>query len=260
VKFRRTLIEMLFLTASSGLCQQKPDTARLEFDVASIKPAPPGAAGGAIKPLPGGQTYIAQNAPVKLIIELMYHLNRRQVSGGPPWLDAELYDIEAKSERPRSIDDLHIMFQNLLVDRFKLQFHDESRVLPAYELVVDKSGPKLEENNSPIQPLGRGRFQATHCSMSYFSWVLSQMLDRPVLDQTGLSQHYNFKLEWTPEPPPDAGIRGGAGAAPPPRELPPANGPDVFTALREELGLKLESRKGPVEVMVIDHIERPSAN
>jgi uncharacterized protein (TIGR03435 family) len=254
------------LAASSGLCQQKPDTARLEFDVASIKPAPPGVAGGGIKPLPGGQTYIAQNAPVKLIILLMYHLNRRQVSGGPAWLDTELYDIEAKSDTPHSLDDLHIMFQNLLVDRFKLQFHNESRILPAYELVVDKSGPKLQENNSPehfdipIQPLGRGRIQATHCSMSYFSWLLSQMLDRPVLDQTGLSQHYDFKLEWAPEPPPDAGIRGDAGATPPPRELPPASGPDIFTALREELGLKLESHKGPVDVMVIDRIERPSTN
>jgi uncharacterized protein (TIGR03435 family) len=139
-------------------------------------------------------------------------------------------------------------------------------MLPAYELVVDKSGPKLTENDSPehydipIQRTGLGKLQATRCSMSYFSWILSQGLDRPVLDQTGLSQHYDFKLVWTPEPPPDIGVRRDAGANPPPRELPPTSGPDIFTALREELGLKLESHKGPVDVMVIDHVERPSAN
>jgi uncharacterized protein (TIGR03435 family) len=267
VKFRRIFIGMLFLTASSGLCQLKPDAAtRLEFDVASIKPAQPGATVGGIKALPGGQTYIAQNVPVKLMIELMYHLNGRQVSGSPAWLDTDFYDIEAKSDTPHSLDDLHVMFQNLLVDRFKLQFHKELRMLPAYELVVDKSGPKMVENNSPehfdipIQPIGPGKIRATRCSMSHFSWVLSQRLDRPVLDQTGLSQHYDFTLEWTPEPPPGLALRGDAGAAPPPRELPPTSGPDIFTALREELGLKLESHKGPVDVMVIDHIERPSAN
>lgn len=96
--------------------------------------------------------------------------------------------------------------------------------------------------------------------MAYFSWIVSGMLDRPVLDQTGLTQHYDFKLEWTPEPPPDLGARADAGANVPPRELPPASGPDIFTALREQLGLKLESHKGPVEVMVIDHIEKPSEN
>ena len=91
--------------------------------------------------------------------------------------------------------------------------------------------------------------------MSYFAWILAQRLDRPVLDRTGLGQFYDFKLEWTPEPPPGMGAGGGADA-----NLPPANGPDFYTALREELGLRLESHKGPVEVMVIDHIERPSEN
>lgn len=209
----------------------------------------------------GGQGYVATNVPVKVMIKLMYHLNDRQVSGGPHWLDTDLYDVEAKADGPHNIDELHVMFQNLLVDRFKLQFHKETRMLHAFELLVDKSGAKVTENKSPehfdipIRPTGRGKIGASHCSMTYFAWILSQMLDQPVIDQTGLRQYYDFKLEWTPEPPPDLGARGGADAS-----LPPTNGPDLYTAIREELGLRLESHKGPVEVMIIDHIERPSEN
>jgi uncharacterized protein (TIGR03435 family) len=260
-------LTVLLLAAAAAPCQTQTSTApRLEFDVASVKPGNPADQGGGIRPLPGGQTYMAQNVPVKLMIELMFHLNDRQVSGGPSWITTDLYDVDAKADAPHSLDDLHVMFQNLLIDRFKLQFHKETRELPAYELVVDKSGSKLTENLSPekfdwpIQPTGRGKIQATRCSMAYFSWFISQRLDRPVLDETGLTQHYDFKLEWTPEPPPDLGGQGGAGANLAPRELPPASGPDIFTALREQLGLRLESHKGPVEVMVIDHIEKPSEN
>ena len=255
------LMAMLLWALAGGLDPRQTAAApRLEFEVASVKPSKPDALGGGIKPTPSGQGYIATNVPVKLMILLMYHLNNRQVSGGPAWLNTDLYDIEAKADGPHNVDDLHTMFQNLLADRFNLKFHKETRVLPAYELVVDKSGPKLTENPSPesfdipIRPTGRGKLEATHCSMSYFAWNLSLRLDQPVLDQTGLGKFYDFKLEWTPEPPPGAGFAGGDA------NPPPASGPDLFTALREELGLKLESHKGPVEIMVIDHIEKPSEN
>lgn len=251
------LSAVFLLATATGFFQAKTDTVpRLEFEVASVKPSNQDSQGGIIKPLPGGQTYVATNMPVKVMIKLMFHLNDRQISGGPGWLDKDLFDIEAKADRPRTIDELHVMFQNLLIDRFNLQFHKEMRTLPAFELLVDKSGPKLTENHSPenfdipVRPTGFGKMEATHCSMSYFSWLLSQRLDKPVIDQTGLTRFYDFKLEWTPEPPP------GVDAA----SLPATNGPDIYTALREQLGLKLESRKGPVEVMVIDHIEKPSAN
>src|SRR5262249_20800976 len=95
---------------------------RLEFEVASVKPSKPDARGGGIKPLPGGQTYVATNMPVKLMIKLMHHLNDRQISGGPAWLDTDRYDIEAKADGPHNLEELHLMFQNLLADRFKLQF------------------------------------------------------------------------------------------------------------------------------------------
>ncbi len=256
------LIPTVICSAASGICQANPPaTPRLEFEVASIKVSKSGALGGGIKPMPNGQGYLAINVPVKLMILLMFDLNRNQVSGGPGWLDTDLYDIEAKAEAPHSRDELHTMFQNLLADRFKLQFHIGQKVLPAYELTVDKSGPKMKENPNPetfgipIQGGGRGKLMATHSSMPYFAWVMSQRLDQPVIDHTGLSKFYDFTLEWTPEPPPGVGAAGGGDAG-----LPAFNGPDLFTAISEQLGLKLTSHKGPVDVMVIDHIERPSEN
>jgi uncharacterized protein (TIGR03435 family) len=257
-----TLIVIFSLSSIAGLCRQKADTAsRLEFEVASIKLAQGNSPGGGIKPLPGGQTYIATNVPVKLMIKLMFHLCDSQISGGPGWLDTDLYDVDAKADQPESIDELHIMFQNLLIDRFKLRYHEETRMLPAYELLVDKSGEKLRVNNSPehfdipIQPTGFGKMQATHCSMSYFTWILSQILRRPVVDETKLGGYYDFKLNWNPYM-----LRNMNNDAAPGRRLPVATGPDIFTAVREQLGLKLESQKAPVQVMVIDYVERPSPN
>ena len=257
------LISAFLVLCTVGFAQEKTEAKpRLEFEVASIRPAKPGSQGGGIKPLPGGQTYVATNVPVRLIILLMYHLNNSQVSGGPSWLGSDLYDIEAKADGPHSVDELHVMFQHLLEDRFKLQYHKETKILPCYALELEKSGSKLTENHSPesfdipIQPLGFGSIQAKHSSMSYFSWFLSQNLNKPIADQTGLAGFYDFKLNWTPELPPGVAERVAAEG----RTLPPANGPDIFTALREQLGLRLDSQKGPVEVMVIDHVERPSEN
>jgi uncharacterized protein (TIGR03435 family) len=257
-----TTIVVLLTALGASFSQNKTGTPpRLEFEVASVKPAKPGTQGGGIKPLPGGQTYVATNVPVGLMIRLMYHLNGSQISGGPAWLDKDLYDVDAKADGPHTIEELHVMFQNLIVDRFKLQFHYETKALPAYELVVDKSKPKMTENHNPenfdipIQ-VQFGSLQATHSSMSYFSWVISQMLNKPVVDQTGLTGFYDFKLDYTPDVPQAVLDRLQAEG----RSLPPTNGPDIFTALREQLGLRLDSHKGPVQVMVIDHVEKPSEN
>lgn len=241
--------------------QSQPAAKHPEFEVATIKPSAPLKSGdfAGIRPLPGGQTYIAKNVPVRLIIRLMYHLTDRQVSGGPAWINTDVWDIEAKAEHPSTIDELHVMFQNLLVDRFHLQFHYENKEMSAYALVVDKSGSKMKVNDSPepfeipIQGAGRGVLKGTHVSMSYLTWFLAgaPMIDRPIVDKTGLPGFYDFTFELAPPPPP-ASIGGDSGPAP--------QGPDLFTALREQLGLKLEPQKTPVQVMVIDHIEKPSEN
>jgi uncharacterized protein (TIGR03435 family) len=234
---------------------------KLEFDVASVKPSPPNEQAGGIKPLPGGQTYVATGVPVRLMIRLMFHLTPNQISGGPSWLDSEAYDVSAKADRPRNIDDLHIMFQNLLIDRFKLQFHSETKEMSAYTLTVDKAGSKMTANTGPetydipYSGIGFGKMKFTHVSMSYFTWFLAGFpaIGRPVVDQSGLKGFYDFTLEWAPELPPDADPAIVA-------KLPPTNGLDIFAAIQKELGLKLESGKAPVSVMVIDHAEKPTGD
>jgi uncharacterized protein (TIGR03435 family) len=265
LKLSVAAIALCLLAATSVLCQNQSTAPRLEFEVASVKPANPGDTNGGIKATPGGAGYVAENVPVRLMIMLMFDLHTSQLIGGPSWINTELYDVEAKADGPHTIDELHVMFQNLLIDRFNLQFHKETRNLPAYELVVDKSGPKMTENPTPptfdipINFTGAGQVVGVRVPMYYLAWNLSRLVGRPVIDETGLTKNYDFKLQFTPEPPPGAaGRSGGDGlAANPP---PVATGPDLFTALREQLGLRLETRKGPVEVMVIDHIDRPSPN
>ena len=228
----------------------------LAFEVASIKPSEPGATGGGIRPLLGGRTYIARNVPVRLMIKLMYKITDSQISGGPDWMNAALFDIEARAPRASNIDDLHEMFKNLLAERFGLRFHNETRELPLFALTVDKSGSrmKISESNKefeiPIQPVARGKITGERVPMPYFAWFLSQQLNQPVVDKTGLDRFYDFQLEWRPEAP--VGVDAPSGDT--------SDAPDFFTALRQELGLKLEKQKGPVQVMMIDHLDKPSAN
>jgi uncharacterized protein (TIGR03435 family) len=229
---------------------------RLSFEVASIKRAQPGER-GIIRPLPGGQSYIATNVPVKLIMKLMYYLTDSQISGEPGWFDSEGYDIEAKAESPSSLDQLHQMFQTLLADRFKLRFHHELREENAYVLTVDKAGSKLKVNDSPqnfeipIQGKTFGKFSGIRVPMTYLTWFLAERVHRPVVDKTGLDKNYDFTLEFTPPDLPPGVLLNGA---------PPPDLPSLFTALHEQLGLKLTGEKAPVEVFVIDHAERPSEN
>jgi len=185
----------------------------------------------------------------------------RQILGGPDWLATENYDIEARADHSYSIDDLHVMFQNLLADRFNLKFHKEVKEGPVYALSVDKSGLKMKADGTgqalgiPIIPAAGGGFTGTRVPMQYLTWWLGQQLQndgRPVVDETGLDQSYDFTLSFAPQLPPDVSRDS----------LPPQmqDLPSIFDALQEQLGLKLVPTKGPVEVIVIDHIERPSPN
>lgn len=244
--------------AAGLVCGQAP---RLTFEVASIKPAKPGGRGGGIKALPGGQEYTASNVPVKLIIALMYKIPMRQISGGPDWLNTDLWDIEAKADHSYNLDDLHTMFQNLLADDFKLQFHKQIKEGPVYALTVDKGGPKMKVNESaqdfeiPLRGGPGGVTKGTRVPMQYFTWWLGQVLqrdERPVIDKTGLTQNYDFTLAFLPELPPGFNKDN----------LPPEmlDRPSIFDALKQQLGLKLEAQKGPIEYYVIDSAEKPAAN
>jgi uncharacterized protein (TIGR03435 family) len=245
---------------SAAICEPTTPT-RLTFEVASIKPSQPGNGIYTIKPLPGGSGYTAQNAPVKLMISLMYKVPMRQIVGGPDWINNEPYDVEARVDGPHSVDDLHIMYQNLLTDRFNLKFHKETREGPVYALTVDKSGLKMKADGTgqalaiPIVPAGAGAFKGTQVPMQYLSYWLGQQLQndgRPVVDETGLTASYDFTISFVPQLPPNVT-----------RDQLPAEMqelPSIFDAVKDQLGLKLEAAKGPVEYFVIDHIDKPSAN
>jgi uncharacterized protein (TIGR03435 family) len=166
----------------------------------------------------------------------------------------QLTDDEARVVR----EPMLLRIQALLADRFQLQLHRETKELPLYALVVDKNGPKLQEPANGRKEMdfetGRGQLKARNIPMPYLTRYLSRGLGRVVVDKTGLGGKYDFALTWDPEE-----IRVSA----PPVDVPPpsdSNAPSIFTALEEQLGLKLESRRGPVDVLVIEHVERPSEN
>jgi uncharacterized protein (TIGR03435 family) len=248
--------------ATIGLLSGQP---ALKFEAASIKPSQPGETGGGIRPAPGGERYVASNVTLKQMITVAYRIKPEQVAGGPAWMDADRYDMNAKAERPSSLEELHVMLQDLLADRFKLRFHRESKELPMYALTVDKDSPKLKphEAQSAGDPwidqvqddFPQTTWHATFAPMDFFAWRLSLILDRPVVDLTKLKGGYDFDLKFTQELPPN--IQPGALFNGGPID---ASGSTIFEAIRQQLGLKLERQKGPVDILVIDHAEKPVEN
>lgn len=247
------------IIVTAGLClgQVQDHPAQLAFEVATIKPSDPGLTNGGIKPLPGGDGYMAQNVSVRLMISLMYQVPMRQITGGPAWLDTDRYDVEAKADHAYSKEELHAMFRSLLEDRFKLKLREDTREGPVYALSVDQAGPKMKINENPQDyqiPITFGRDNSvvgSRVSMRYICWWLGQQLQRdgrPVVDKTGLGKNYDFTLTFAPERPPEAAQENLQ------------NLPSLFEALKEQLGLRLDPEKGPVEYYVVDRVERPSDN
>jgi uncharacterized protein (TIGR03435 family) len=249
---------MVVIAAGFAPAQARPN--RLTFDVAVIKRSQPSAFGGGIKPMPNGNGYVAQNLTVRNMMAVIYRLPDRQIVGGPAWFDTEAFDVEARADGAYDLDDLHTMFKNLLADRFALKFHTETREGPVYALTVAKSGVKMKPDGSvsdlkvPVIPRGPGDFVGTRVPMQYLCFFLGQQMEgaaRPVVDRTGLTDVYDFTLTFIPEFP---GVSTEA--------LDPTlqNRPTLFDAVQEQLGLKLESARGPVDEYVIDHVQQPSAN
>ena len=249
--------------AQSPAAPSQP-AAKPAFEVASIKPSNSADDRVSFRITPGGRVAIT-NGSAKMLIMMSYNLKPHQLEGGPNWLDSEKYDITAKAEGPDNPDQLKVMMQSLLADRFKLTFHRETREMPVYALVPGKNGPKLHaaevsDGKGRRFRIGRGQIELLGADMAGLADALSNVVGRTVLDRTSISGNYDFKLEWTPDESENPILKGPPngreGAAP----APDAAGPSVFTAIQEQLGLKLEAQKGPVEVMVIDHIERASEN
>ncbi len=233
------------------------------FDVATIKPSRPGTPGRLFTVR--GREVLTINTSLADLITQAYEVHTRQVVGGPSWMESDKYDITGRplAEGVPNIAQLRAMIRSLLEDRFKLAIHRERRDLPAYALTVGKNGPKLTKNETNPNGLpgllfkGLGMLPAVNATMADFAGVMqTAVLDRPVVDRTGLQGRFDFTLNWTPD---DSQFRSMGVQVPPP----PADGtgpPGLFTAIQEQLGLRLESVTAPVEAIVIDRVERPSEN
>jgi bla regulator protein BlaR1 len=263
--------------ASLILLLMCPGFAQLTFEVASIKPSNPDTPGGLINFTGGGGLKLS-NIPLRTMITLAYDVRDFQISGGPGWVATERFDVTAKADRSADgPDDFAKMtdgqrkatrdqvverLRALLADRFQLAVHRETKEQPIYALVVSKNGSKLQEvkdlGREQRLSTGRGRMDAMGVPIEMAATVLSNIMGRPVVDKTGLTGKYSFVLEWTPEPGADARAQGfGDGITAP---APAPGGPTIFTALQEQLGLRLDAQKGPVPNIVIDRVEKPSEN
>jgi uncharacterized protein (TIGR03435 family) len=228
----------------------------VEFEVAAVRANKTGQRGGGITAIGGGR-FRATNIPLKILIATAYDVSFDQISGGPGWLDTERFDIEAKPDGLATTSQIHLMLQNLLAQRFGLQLHRETKEMPVLTLIPDKGISRLRVHDGPevdfgIRPGDRGQVVFNGVSMQRFSQFLSMRLRRTVLDKTGLTGVYDFELSWAPDDPQQEG------SASPPQ--PDPSGASIFTAVREQLGLKLASGKGPVEFLTITHVDKPSEN
>lgn len=209
-----------------------------------------------------GRHLVTTHTTVTDIIIFSYGLHAKQVVGGPDWISTQHFDLDVlpDMEGLPSIKQAGLIFRKILADRFQLKFHQEKKELSVYVLSVGKTGSKLMKSGSdPTSPPGLGgppgRFRARNATMTEFAgWMQSVALDRPVVDQTGLTDRFDWTLNWTP----DESQFGGR--VPPPNPDATETFPSLFTATQEQLGLKLEPMKTPVDVYVIDKIEKPSEN
>jgi len=243
-----------------------PADAKPKFEVATIKPGKPNQPGknSGFR----GREFRARNFSVNDLIGFAYGLHTKQIVGAQEWFDTELFDISGVPDvegRP-STAQMNMLMENLLLNRFQLKFHFEQQELPVYSLTV-KSTPKMNVSKPSADSASgfgfRGRLgdlQVVNMTMADFGkWMQRDVTDRPVLDQTGLTGRYDFLLKWTPDDSQFARFRS-MGTLPQinPEE---ANAPPgLFTALQEQLGLKMEPTRAKMNVIVVDHVERPSAN
>jgi bla regulator protein blaR1 len=239
------------------------------FDISTVKPNAANDNRVMLQIQPGGR-FNATGVTLKMLMTEAYNVRDFQISGGPGWMDTERWDIVAKAEGVEGqlpIDELRPMLRVLLEERFQLKVRRETREMPVYALVVGKSGSKLvatsgESGKGPQIRFGRGSFDAKKIPIKMLLQPLGQMLGRPVIDKTDLTGEYDIHLTWTPEQGQGAPIAG---------HVPPANGPgdavasdpggpSIFTAVQEQLGLRLDSSKAPAETILIDHVEKPAEN
>ena len=258
----RAATVLAFVSASFASAQAFAPTGPLTFEVAVVKPSKPGSsAETGVRPAPGGQRYVGAQTSLRTYLSVAYQVRPEQIVGGPGWVDSDRYDLNAEAEKPSNIEDLHIMLQNVLTERFKMRFHFATREMSSYVLTVDKSGPK----NLTVHPNAGGgdisvrttvegvvheKWRAHCASIDFFVWRFSASLEQPIINQTGLKGCFDFELSFTREP------RAGT----PLREVPDdidTSGPTLYQGFLQQLGLRFDSKKAPVSAMIIDSAERP---
>src|SRR5579872_5105290 len=247
---------LLFVCCFAVLSQNQ--TPPPSFEAASVKVNKSGGMRMAVDFQPGGK-FSAQNVPLRILIALAYHVRPDSITVGEGWLGSDRFDIVAKASQVTPPDELRRMLQSLLAERFKLQIHSDEKIMPAYALVVGKNGSKLQPTDAgllterrchPGDPVpGQKHFVCEHMTMALLADTLQEIalrdIDVPVVNQTGLEGAYTFQLSWAPSSGPVAGD-----------PTDPAVGPTLFQALDSQLGLRLESKKLPLPVIVVDRAER----
>jgi uncharacterized protein (TIGR03435 family) len=225
------------------------------FETASIKPSSLSGPGGSFGDETPGLLRL-QNVTLRQCVKAAYGVRDSQIVGGPKWMSELHYDIVARADHPAGDDELMELLRTLLVQRFQLTIHHETQTLPGYALVVAKGGIRMTPSSIPDSQgttntsKTRGTLEATACSISKLAAKLSDILDgAPVIDESGANGNFDFTLRWTPE-----SIRANAGISD------SLDGPSIFTAVEEQLGLRLESRRVRADILVVDRAELPSEN
>lgn len=214
------------------------------FEAATVKPAAPDGH-GETRRYPGGR-FTATSITLKALIQRAWDVKDFQITGGPGWINSELFDVIAKAATTGTISgpELNQMIQAMLRERFRLEIHRETKDMPIYSLLVAKSGPKLTPTTATMQTWSRGNgsLVGTKVPMDMLAGdLLESQLRRVVVDHTGIPGEFDIQLKWTPDNADEAGV-------------------SLFTAIQEQMGLRLESAHGPVEMLVIDRAEKPSEN
>ncbi|MGH9574000.1 MAG: TIGR03435 family protein [Candidatus Acidiferrales bacterium] len=245
----------------------KPMTATdPSFEVATIKLTPPGQPGKLFTVTSGGRQVLTKGTTMNDLIGFAYSMQPKQLINAPDWFDKDKFDITGQpdAEGIPNPDQMKTMMRKLLVSRFQLTFHKDTRVLSVYEIVVGKDGQKLTptavQGNLPglfFRNINPADLMVRNATLADFAGLMqSAVLDKPVVDHTGLSGRFDFELKWTPD---QGQFETFGGIKAPATENADAP-PDLFTAIQQQIGLKINSTKGPTDVMVIDKVEKPSAN
>lgn len=258
------VLAVVLMSGLHALGQPPAQDGRLSFEVATIKPTAPDAKAGRYITMQGTNRFVVKYYTLKLMIAAAYNLSPKVISGGPAWAESDHFDVVALtpgSTRPTQPEQM-AMLRTLLTERFKLTFHREEKEFSLYALEVAKGGAKLKESteapSDPPQLIStvypqRIHLPAKNARMEDFASLLQRaLLDRPVVDRTGLTGRYDFDLDWAPD---ETQFGGEVPVAPADAQEPP-----FFTAIEQQLGLRLEATRGPVQALVIDHAEPPTAN